>query len=365
MGAVESKVPEEFRTLPESAQSSYRSMYDRLVKAGTKPDVALLELIAIYCAVEDPVAFVAGADFDGDGKVTADEIARLMELVGASKANARRAARAVVRAADLNADGALTKEELGTGLTASEIRQKVGAGAIIIDARESTDGESIVAGSLRMPYLPLDDGLSFVTAFQQVNILVHGSRGDARGAVAKLQELGFTNARMVFDADMINKALSEGPTARELADMDDLADDVIAARSNYERAARVAAKAAAVRTTAKFNARMVGSQAAKAAETKIAAKHDYERAGKLAAKAAVVQTQAKSNAKHAGQAAAQAAATRIVAKEDYERAGRIAAKAAATQNVAKESAHKVGVEAAAAAAMSVAAETVAAEAEAQ
>ena len=221
----------------------------------------------------------------------------------------------------------------------------------MIDARdERVPNENIVPGSISLPYVHEDDGLSFRAAFQAHPFIVYSNQGQrARGAEAVLKRMGFSNTINACDGARIRHAMAEGPTPEELADLESAEQDLVAARDAYERAARIAAKAATVQIEAKSRARAVGQEAASAAETIIAAKLDYERVGKLAAAAAHTVAVAKQHAREAGQAAAAAAATIITAKEGHDRAARIAAKAAATQMQAKESAHKVGVEAAAAA----------------
>jgi hypothetical protein len=266
MGATESKAPDEFHALPQKLQAAYRSMFKRLTASGTSEDVALLELIAIFCAVEDPDAFISGVDLDGDGRVSRQEIEKVMRQAGASKRDAHRAARAVVAAADVDRSGALDGVELGVFATPKKIRAELAAGALVMDVREVVKGvenPDVVPGSLSMPYVHEDEGLSFETAFKQHPILVYSSDGkDARGAVARLKALGFVNAVNAFNGRHINDALREGPSAQELSTLETAETELLAARDAYSRAARIAAKASAVMAEAKHKAHAAGAEAA-------------------------------------------------------------------------------------------------------
>jgi hypothetical protein len=267
MGAVESKVPDEFHALPKKLQAAYQSMFKRLTATGTSDDVALLELIAIFCAVEDPDAFVSGVDLDGDGRVTRQEIEKVMRLVGASKRDAHRAARAVLAAADVDQSGSLNGVELGVFATPKKIRSAVAAGALVMDVREVVDGvenPDVVPGSLSLPYVHEDEGLSFETAFKQHPILVYSSDGkDARGAVARLQALGFVNAVNAFNGLHVNDAIKDGPSAQELSALETAETELLAAKDAYSRAARIAAKASVVIAEAKHKAHVAGAEAAR------------------------------------------------------------------------------------------------------
>lgn len=272
MGGVESKVPEEFQTLPEPQQEAYRSFFDRLVAAGTKPDIALLELCAIYCAVEDPAAFVQGVDLDGDGKVTAEEVAKLMMEAGASRKDAAKASRAVVQAADANHDGAASTEELGVYANHARIRRALSSGGIVIDVRPRAEGIAYkheVAGALRLPSLEDDEGVSFAEALKNLPIVISAEEGRrAEEAISQLANMGFCNVIHAYSADSINTAVAEGPSSTELADAEDAGQDLVAAHSNYERAGRLAAKAAMVQSEAKDKSKDAAVHAAAAAALK-------------------------------------------------------------------------------------------------
>eukprot|EP00750_Incisomonas_marina_P013364 INCI1730.1.p1 GENE.INCI1730.1~~INCI1730.1.p1 ORF type:complete len:314 (+),score=93.80 INCI1730.1:108-944(+) len=269
MGGVESKVPDDFETLPEAQQAAYRSFFDRLVAAGTKPDIALLELCAIYCAVEDPAAFVEGVDLDGDGKVSAEEVAKLMVQAGASKKDAAKASRAVVRAADVDHDGAASTDELGVYASDAQIRRALSSGGIVIDVRQRAKGLAYkheVAGALRLPSLADDEGVSFAESLKNLPIVINAEKGRrAEEAIAQLANLGFVNVIHAYSADTINTAVAEGPSSTELADAEDAGQDLVAAQSNYERAGRLAAKAAVVQSEAKNQSKDAAVHAAAAA----------------------------------------------------------------------------------------------------
>ena len=359
MGSVESKVPEEFATLPETKQLAYRRMFKRLTQAGADDETAFMELMAIYGATEDPSAFVAGVDVNHDGKVSVEELEQVMVLAGASEKSAHAAAKAVIHAADIDGDGQVDSTEAGVYASAPEVRRSLANGALVLDVREVSEEAELpnpVPNSFNVPCLWEDHGLSFRSSFRSLPIIVHShapgeGKDTARLAVKELHRMGFVNVLAASSGSFINDAVKAGPSLQESQEQEELNRGILEAKAKYERAARIAAKAATTQTYAKAAAATVAGEAADAANTKIRAKEDYERAGRLAAKAAATMAAARADYERAGKIAAQAAVGIIAARADYEQAGKLAAEVAATQAEAKAAAKKVGEEAAHAAAV--------------
>eukprot|EP00750_Incisomonas_marina_P008279 INCI15414.2.p1 GENE.INCI15414.2~~INCI15414.2.p1 ORF type:complete len:380 (-),score=87.78 INCI15414.2:94-1233(-) len=230
MGNTESKsIPDAFRQLSDADQRDFEARYEALLACGTSPEAAVLELEAVHAATNDPAALLA-ADSNHDGKLTAGEIAAAMERSGASKEAAAAASSAVMSTADTNHDGAIDVEELKKFASDADIRLAVAGGALVVDLRGIEEGKikgNLVPRSLKIPYVPADDGRSFVEAVKNgalpadrnTKIVLHCQSGRRAGwAIEKLCKLGYCNVLNGATGGAINAALARFATDEDIRD---------------------------------------------------------------------------------------------------------------------------------------------------
>jgi rhodanese-related sulfurtransferase len=171
MGTTDSKLvlPALYHGLTPREQADAQRRFQALVAdEGAEPEAAVLEILAQYQAARNPAAFLAAADANHDGVVTVAEVAAAMVAGGASATAAHAAASAMVSAADVNRDGVAALEELQKFAIEADVREAVGAGAVVVDVRGVEEGlakpAELVPLSLKLPFVLADGGASFVAA---------------------------------------------------------------------------------------------------------------------------------------------------------------------------------------------------------